>query len=123
MRYYLQHLDVREGGEGQVDGERGRERRASRLSVRSDPTADATIGKTGDGGAFWSGNEDESDRGDEDDDDDDDENVGVLIPGMGQENDDDEDSGSESESEGSDAEMVDDEDGADDDDMELFGHR
>ena len=54
MRYYLQGLDVREGEDGGVLGRggggvsgkvAGRERDQSPLSIRSDPTADATAAK------------------------------------------------------------------------------
>ncbi|KAK5171421.1 uncharacterized protein LTR77_004565 [Saxophila tyrrhenica] len=106
MRYYLQGLDVRDADVGPrlpPWRERGRERRASRLSVRSDPTADGTGG--------WS-----DVAVDDDDDDDEDDEL------------DDGDNGESGSEESEDVEMADDEDEDEnedevDDGMELFGHR
>jgi uncharacterized CHY-type Zn-finger protein len=115
MRYYLQGLDVGEDMRRDPRG-RARERRASRLSVRSDPTADATIGKVGGDDDLWVTDDESEEEG---------EGEGARGRNRDVEDDDEDDEESESESEETDAEMVDDDEaeGADVDEMELFGHR
>ncbi|KAI6860720.1 hypothetical protein KC338_g6871 [Hortaea werneckii] len=140
MRYYLQGLDMNEeeeeeGGEGEAGFQR-RQRRSgnpmrsfSPISVRSDPTADASSAmrrasetdEEGNARGFWAGSSDGVVLSGDDDEEDEDDDTDDSVHAVRQDNDDET---SSSESEVSDAEMADEQDdGDEEDEMALFGHR
>ncbi|KAI7101332.1 hypothetical protein KC352_g37842 [Hortaea werneckii] len=145
MRYYLQGLDMNEeeaeGGEGGGAGFQRREQRRRRsahamrsfsptsISIRSDPTADASsamrrASETDEEGiarGFWAGSSDGVVLSGDDDEDESEDDTDDSVHAVRQ---DDDDETSSSESEVSDAEMADEQDdGDEEDEMALFGHR
>ncbi|KAI7321184.1 hypothetical protein KC326_g2398 [Hortaea werneckii] len=139
MRYYLQGLDMNEEEEGggfQQQQQRSMRsgnamRNFSPTSIRSDPTADASSAmrrasetdEEGNARGFWAGSSDGVVLSGDDDEDDDEDDTDDSVHAVRQDDDDDETSSSESEV--SDTEMADEEpdDGDEEDEMALFGHR
>lgn len=133
MRYYLQGLDMNEEEGGGFQQQQQRSMRSgnsmrnfSPTSIRSDPTADASSAmrrasetdEEGNARGFWAGSSDGVVLSGDDDEDDTDDSVHAVRQ------DDDDDETSSSESEVSDAEMADEQDdGDEEDEMALFGHR